>query len=129
MLEKYAGVSVKAPADATETARKALKTVEGKIDRLTDALAENGASAAAKYIVQQIEELDAEASRIRRKIAEDSAAVRRAQKELKSTKEKREDIVRLCEHYDNFTMEEKNEIARAVIKSATWDGEALKILL
>ena len=71
-LEKYVGVSVKAPADATEAARKALKTVEGKIARLTDALAENGASAAAKYIVQQIEELDAEASRIRRKIAEDS---------------------------------------------------------
>ena len=128
-LEKYVGVSVKAPADATEAARRALKTVEGKIARLTDALAENGASAAAKYIVQQIEELDAEASRIRRKIAEDSAAVRRAQKELKSTKEKRVDIIRLCEHYDDFTMAEKNEIARAVIKSATWDGETLKILL
>ncbi len=129
MLEKYVNVSVKAPAEASDASRKALKSVEGKIDRLTRALSENGASAAAKYIVQQIEELDAEAVRIRRKLTEESVATRRAQKELRSSQEKRVDIIRLCEHYDDFTMEEKNEIARAVVKSATWDGEVLKILL
>lgn len=129
MLEKYIDVKQKAPAGASDGLRKALKSVEGKIGRLTTTLAENGASAAAKYIVKQIEELDAEASQIRRKLTEASVEIRRAQKELKSAQEKRAEIVRLCEHFDDFTMDEKNEIARAVIKSAVWDNVALKILL
>lgn len=129
LIEKYAEVSVKTSAEPSDGLRKRLVSVEGKIDRLTDTLAENGASAAAKYIVKQIEELDAEAVRIRRKLTEQTVAARRAKKALKSAQEKRDDIIRLCEHYDDFTMEEKNEIARAVIKSATWDGEVLKILL
>ena len=39
------------------------------------------------------------------------------------------EITRLLENFDEFTMEEKNEIARTVIQSATWDNEALFLTL
>lgn len=35
----------------------------------------------------------------------------------------------LLANFDNFTMDEKNEIAKSVIREATWDNETLFIML
>lgn len=48
---------------------------------------------------------------------------------LKSAQEKREEVVRLLANFDDFTMDEKNEIARSVIREAVWDNETLFIVL
>lgn len=127
-IEKYIPEHKKEPADARERGRKALEEVEGKIDRLTSQLAENDSSTAAKYIVKEIEKLDLKAAELRRLISEQSVEDRRAAKEIRSAKEKRSEIIRICEHLDELTATELNELARKVIRECTWDGETLKIL-
>lgn len=129
VLERYIPKQKKSPADEILCARKTLEQVEAKIDRLTAQLAENGTSTAAKYIVKEIEKLDLEATDLRQLISEQSVEARRAEKDLKTSREKRAEIVRLCRNIDELTIQEQNEIARSVIKEAVWDGDTLKITL
>lgn len=129
VIRQYMKQEEKKPAGSTDALRKQILENGQKIDRLTATLAENGSSAAAKYIIAQIEKLDIEQIELNRKLAEQSVEVRRQQARLRGAMEKRMEITRLLENFDEFTMEEKNEIARTVIQSATWDNEALFLTL
>ena len=63
---------------------------------------------------------------------EEAAALqekRRNAQSLQSAENKRKTIMELLANFDNFTMEEKNEIAKSVIREATWDNETLFIML
>ena len=81
------------------------------------------------YIVGQIEKLDLEQGTLRNQLTRANAGERRAAQEIRSAEDKEKDISDFIRNFDNFTAAEKNEIARKVIRSATWDGETLKILL
>ena len=65
----------------------------------------------------------------RHDLMELSAKDRREAADLKSAQEKRTEIVKLIDDFDQFTAAEKNEIAKSVLKSCTWDGETLKLVL
>ena len=119
----------KKTADSGDQIRKKIHETEKKIGKLTSALATSEKSAAAKYIIAEIEELDAELVKLKRKEAEASLEKRRNAAMLKSAQEKREEVVRLLANFDDFTMDEKNEIARSVIREAVWDNETLFIVL
>ena len=119
----------KKTADSGDQIRKKIHETEKKIGKLTSALATSEKSAAAKYIIAEIEDLDAELVKLKRKEAEASLEKRRNASMLKSAQEKREEVVRLLANFDDFTMDEKNEIARAVIREAVWDNETLFIVL
>ena len=113
----------------SEAIREKIKQNDGKIEALTSALSENAASTAAKYIVGQIEKLDLEQSKLRNQLTRANAGERKAAQEIRSAEDKEKDISDFIRSFDNFTAAEKNEIARKVIRSATWDCETLKILL
>ena len=109
--------------------KKKIQETEKKIDRLVASLGSAKNGPAAKYIVAEIEKLDVELATLKRAEAEALQEKRRNAMTLRNAQEKRLLICEMLANFDNFTMEEKNEIAREVIQSATWDGEALFIML
>ena len=127
-IEKYVKVEKKA-AGSGDQLRKNIKKTEEKIDRLTGTLATSAQSSAAKYIVAEIEKLDVELQKLKREEAKLSQEKRRNAAALKNAENKRTEIEALLANFDNFTMEEKNEIAKRVIREAAWDGETLFIML
>ena len=66
---------------------------------------------------------------MKREEAKLSQEKRRNAAALKNAENKRTEIEALLANFDNFTMEEKNEIAKRVIREAAWDGETLFIML
>lgn len=127
-IEKYVKVEKKA-AGSGDQLRKNIKKTEEKIDRLTGTLATSAQSSAAKYIVAEIEKLDVELQKLKREEAKLSQEKRRNAAALKNAENKRTEIEALLANFDNFTMDEKNEIAKRVIREAAWDGETLFIML
>ncbi len=119
----------KFPKSNTVLIRSKIQDLENQIGKLTAALATNADSAAAKYIVVQIEKLDQEYNDLKRKLMESSADERRAAAQYKSALQKREEITQLLEHFDDFTASEKNEIAQNVLRECAWDGDTLFIVL
>ena len=109
--------------------KKKIQETEKKIDRLVASLGSAKNGPAAKYIVAEIEKLDVELATLKRAEAEALQEKRRSAVALRNAQEKRLLICEMLANFDNFTMEEKNEIAREVIQSATWDGETLFIML
>lgn len=117
------------PQSMASSIRSKMETCQAKIERLTATLATNGDSAAAKYIVLQIEKLDCEYNELRRKLLSSNADDRRAAANYKNAMEKRDEIIRLLNDFDSFSADERNEIAKNVLKECTWDGETLFIML
>jgi len=128
LIKKYVKQEKKT-ASSGDQIRKQIAKLEKKIDRLTESLGEASGSAAAKYIVAEIEKLDIDLQKLKREEAKVSQEKRRNAKAVKSAEDKRSEITALLADFDNFTDEEKNEIARSVIKEATWDGDTLFITL
>lgn len=128
-IKKYVKDIKKPTGDSSTSTRKQMDACQEKIGKLTSALATNGESAAAKYIIGEIEKLDIEYNGLRKKIMSLSADERRASAQIKSAMEKRESIIRLLDNFDSFTPNERNEIAKSVLKECVWDGETLFISL
>lgn len=128
LIKKYVKQEKKT-ASSGDHLRMQIAKLEKKIDRLTESLGEASGSVAAKYIVAEIEKQDIELQKLKREEAKISQEKRRNAKAIKSAEDKRSEITALLADFDNFADEEKNEIARSVIKEATWDGETLFITL
>ena len=79
--------------------------------------------------MNEIEKLDCEYNNLKRKAASQSAEERRAAVKYKNAMEKRDEIIRLLDDFDNFSADERNAIARDVLKECKWDGETLFIML
>ena len=107
----------------------AMERCQAKIGKLTATLADNAGSIAAKYIVNEIEKLDLEYNSLRKKMLAASADERRAAVQLKNAMEKREEINRLLENFENFSAAERNQIAKDVLTECVWDGETLFLKL
>ena len=127
-IKKYVKIEKKT-AGSGDHLRKNIKKTEEKIERLTGTLATSAQSSAAKYIVAEIERLDIELQVLKREEAKLSQEKRRNAQALKSAQDKHSEICDLLANFDNFTTEEKNEIAKRVIREASWDGETLFIML
>lgn len=109
--------------------RKRERDLAAKLQRLASTLALNNESVAAKYVIEEMERLDADLVKCRRDIALASSENRRLAVEQKDQDAKREEIYRILQGFDSFSAEEKNKIAREVLKECVWDGETLKIML
>ena len=128
-IKKYLKNNLRIPQDTTNSLRESISRCQQKIEKLTATLALNSDSSAAKYIVGEIEKLDAEYNSLRKKLLNANAQDRKAAIEQKNAMKKREQIIQLIEHFDEFTPNERNEIAISVIKECRWDGETLFITL
>ena len=128
LIKKYVKQEKKT-AGSGDHLKKQIAKLEKKIDRLTESLSEASGSSAAKYIVAEIEKQDIELQKLKREEAKVSQEKRRNAKAVKSAQDKHSEITALLANFDNFTDAEKNEIAKSVIQSATWDGDTLFITL
>lgn len=128
VLKKYIREEKKT-TDSGDKIKKKIAETEKKIGKLTGALATSAKSSAAKYIIAEIEDLDVELMRLKREEAAALQEKRRNAQSLQSAETKRKAIMELLANFDSFTMDEKNEIAKSVIREATWDNETLFIML
>ena len=128
VLKKYIREEKKT-TDSGDKIKKKIAETEKKIGKLTGALATSAKSSAAKYIIAEIEDLDVELMRLKREEAAALQEKRRNAQSLQSAENKRRAIMELLANFDSFTMDEKNEIAKSVIREATWDNETLFIML
>ena len=74
-----------------------------------------------------MELLDIEAGELRTKISAAALAERRNARKVETAGEKIKLITKLCQHLEEFSIEEQNELAKKVLKSAVWDGETLSL--
>ncbi|WP_343247762.1 recombinase family protein [Diplocloster hominis] len=105
------------------------KILQDKIGNLVAALSKNSESSASKYIIEEMEHLDQELKECRQQILFSAAEERKAIFAKKDIQKKREEICSFIQNFEQFTMHEKNEIVRNVLKECIWDGEVLKIVL
>lgn len=102
---------------------------QAKIARLTAFLSEVEESSAAKHIVAQIEELDANIEALKREESLQEVQKRRTVNAKQSAEQKAAEVRRLMCGLSGFTAEERNEIIRGVVREMTWDGETLFLRL
>lgn len=129
VIKKYLREDHPVLSDNTSSLRAAMERCQSKIEKLTGALALNSGSSAAKYIVNEIERLDIEYNSLRKKMLSASADERRAASQLRSAMEKRSEINRLLENFEDFSAKERNDIAKEVLTECVWDGNTLFIKL
>ena len=108
---------------------KHISTIEGKVRRLAGSLALHEDSAAAKYIVEEIERLDSELSKLKQERLNASHLERMEHIAAESLEEKAREISTLLQNLDAFSAAEKNEVARRVLDRCVWDGETLSLSL
>ena len=111
------------------TLQKNIKDIENRISNLSVTLAANSSSAAAKYIVKDIEALDRDLAAKTNRIAMLQAEAVLSKENEKATKIKVEEIANLLKNLDSLTAEERNAIAQKVIKRCVWDGETIFLTL
>lgn len=102
---------------------------EDKLGKLAASLALAQNSTASKYIIAQIESLDAELQELKKQRAEAESAQKATIHAMASAAEKAQEIKRLIQGMDGFSADERNKIVKSIIKKCTWDGETLFILL
>lgn len=112
----------------TEEIRFNLKKKNDAIRNLTSTLMNNMESAAASYIVAQIETLDKEKKTLENKLLR----AEQTNKQIATEAETREsiyfNICRLLDNFDSMTYSEKNELIKNTITSCVLDDNSLKII-
>lgn len=128
LIAEYTAIKSTSCIDRDKISRQ-ISSCETKIRRLAGSLALHNDSTASKYIIEEMERLDLELQALRR---EQSAALIQSQQNLlaiHSAEERAIEIQHFIHNFDTFTAGERNEIARKVISSCTWDGETLAVTL
>lgn len=108
---------------------KKIASCEAKISRLAGSLALNEDSTASKYIIAEIERLDIELRSLRQELTAATYQKQQDMLAIQSAEERAKEIGNLIRSFDSFTSIERNEIAKKVIASCVWDGEALSLVL
>lgn len=117
------------PSVPPKEVQKKIDSIAQKIGRLTDSLAMAEGGAAAKYIISQIEKLDAEKNALSRKLLAASAEQKNYNESINNVVNIRSQIRELLKDFDNYSDIERNSIAREIIKECVWDGETLRLTL
>lgn len=106
-----------------------ISACETKIGRLAASLALASNSTASKYIVAEMERLDADLQALKHERNEAQVQLLKDKDTQKSLDQKAANISRLIRNLDGFSADEKNEIVRSVVKECIWDGKELFLLL
>lgn len=109
--------------------KKQMKSIENKIGHLASSLSMSKNSTAAKYIITEMEKLDAELQDLHRRELNAAAINRENHNQKTKSQEHMKDIKELVENFDRFTPAERNEIVRAVVSECIWDGETITLRL
>lgn len=126
LIRKYAAaLSPEKPRISSASVGKKITATEAKIKKLAGSLAIHEDSAAAKYIIEEMERLDAELAALKQERLALSSAERQEQRDLRSLETSAAEIASLIRDFDSFSPAERNEIARKVLTRCEWDGETL----
>lgn len=109
--------------------QKQISGIERKIETLASSLSLSQNSPAAKYIIAEMEKLDADLYEFRRQELNASALIRESHNLESRARDRIKDIRELVENFERFTASERNEIVRSVISECAWDGETLSLCL
>ncbi|MEW4411570.1 recombinase family protein [Clostridium sp. AN503] len=109
--------------------RASIRNTQEQVNNLTAALAANSESTATKYIIKEIERLDAELISLQSDLLLAKSEEIRNEDDKMRAISKREEICRLVSDFDLFSPEERNKIAKDILKECVWDGETLHITL
>lgn len=128
LIEKYSAQR-NAPGINVGHIQKKIASTEKKIRKLAGSLAMSSSSTAAKYIVEEMERLDAELQSYQAELRTAAIEQRKSQEAEIEIKERAQMISELIKNFDSFTSIEKNEIVKAVVRECVWDGETLSLCL
>ena len=129
LIEKFVSSGSKRASVDPKKIQAKINAVEGKIGRLASSLALAEDSPAAKYIIAEMEKLEAERRTLQTEKQSAESQKRGTVNRDKEIACKVEEIRQFMSGLDGFSPEERNEIVRAVVKECTWDGETLSLLL
>lgn len=124
----------KAIANNTNLNKNKKKQLEGKIKEyeksiknLTLQLAKNEQSIAAKYIIEQIEELDKKVKEIRKELYNVEEETENSLLEQNNIEILKDMLSYFNNNIDNLKFDEKKNLIKRIVKEVTWDGENLEI--
>lgn len=125
-IAKYAGA--RKPQDngnALRSLEMQAERIQGRIKKFTETLIGIDGSAAAKYIIAQIEEEDLNLAAVRREIEVEKAKCRESRNATKTLETKAKEVEGFIRGLEGFSATQRNEIVKKVIRECTWDGSEL----
>jgi site-specific DNA recombinase len=129
LIKKYIHANDAPKISDPKSLRAKIHSCESKIGRLTASLALAADSPAQKYILAEIEHLDAQLSTLKQEYAIADADSRSRAMETASSADTVLKIQHLISGLDGFSENEKNSIVRSFVKDCYWDGKQLFLSL
>lgn len=128
-VEKSLAQNGTGQAARLESLRKEQKELDESIKNLVVSLGTSVGRASAEYVVQQIDDLDAQKKQVEAKIWELEDAAQNA-KFLNADLEVVGQTLRdFGKSFDTFTIEQKRAALRVLIRKVVWDGENVHVYL
>lgn len=130
-IKKYFS-ELAAPSDKSAQLAKLAREIshtEERIKNLSEILSNNNESRAAKYMISEIEALDADLADKNKQMASLQAQSLLQVDIERQAREKQKEITKLIRNFEELTIDEKNEIAHKVLKECVWNGETLFLRL
>ena len=103
--------------------------IELQISNLTSTLSSNANSAAAKYIISEIEKMDKKIAGLKYELLEIESFDKKQREFVKSNDDKYEIVCDIVKNLDSADYDELNELITSLLKECVWDGKSLKVKL
>ena len=104
-----------------------IDSLEAKIANLAAALGANSNSAAAKYIISEMEKLDKQISGLKFELLEIENDDRKRAKVRKDNEDKYKTVCHIVDCLDSADYDEINGLLNDLLKVCVWDGVSLKV--
>lgn len=108
--------------------QKEINRLEQSIRNLTEALMEHSGSSASSYIINQIEQLDAEKKQLEYNLQLAELSRREAESAAQSRETVYQQICMLLDNFESLSYRQKNELIKKMVKSCVLDGDTLDII-
>lgn len=121
-----------APSGAKEkaaTLMKGKKDAETKLENLAAALAEAGTSSARKYILAEMDKVEAGLIGIIEELEKTSAEARKEEASKKEFEEVKSALADVMGKFQSLSAEEKNGLMKKLLKTCTWDGTKVTLVM
>lgn len=125
----YEDKAIYANVRSRSNIQKDIDDIGSKICNLTSALGSNSESAAAKYLIQEIEKLDKEMVSLKYELMESESAERKHEKHQEETESKYETVCYIVNNLESLEYDELNGLMNDLLKECIWNGVSLKIKL
>lgn len=111
----------------TRKIQKNIARLEQKIESLVSSLAMTESDRTKKYILAEIDKLDAELDNSKQILLRAQIISEQAADYTEESKKKASLIYDLIEKYDTLSNEERNQMLKLCVNRCTWDGDTIEI--